>query len=100
MEPLLRDTIICKVQQLRSLADMEIKDRNLCIAIAQQDTIGWHNFLLRHTTGQFEQLQQDSISVTYQWNSSCGKVRQTYPTPLGRHNEGVEKTLHGPLFTP
>jgi hypothetical protein len=66
---LLRDAFIQKVQHytgLRSLADMEIKDSSLRIAMAHQDAIGWHNFLLRQKARQLERIQQDYISVTQQ----------------------------------
>jgi hypothetical protein len=45
---------------------MEIKDSSLRIAMAHQDAIGWHNFLLRQKARQLEQIQQDYISVTQQ----------------------------------
>jgi hypothetical protein len=49
---------------------MEIEDINLRTAIARQHATGWHYFLLGQTARQFEQLQQDYISATQQWNSA------------------------------
>jgi hypothetical protein len=72
-EPLLRDTILQKVQQYTGLAprtELEIDDNDIRTAIHSQGTIGWHNFLLGQTARQFEAIQQEYITATRQWNSA------------------------------
>jgi hypothetical protein len=65
--------ILQQVQQYTGLAprtELKIDNNEIRIAIRSQGATGWHNFLLGQTARQFEAMQHEYITATWQWNSA------------------------------